>query len=231
MNDQYPPERNAHSEHRWPVAASILIALTLYTFLPSGLFIVQRYFVVVIGVFLLIPLIVVNPHRYVRETRISRIVEMSLALVIVLANQVTFVLLIMQLLQQPEQGERLLLASLQVWVTNVIGFALLFWCIDRGGPVARTRDSRDELPLADFRFPQDEDRDAITEVARRSSVKSDWTPTYIDYLYFSLTNSMAFSATDTMPLSTRAKILMGVQSFAGFLLLALVIARAVAEVG
>ena len=29
-------------------------------------------------------------------------------------------------------------AALQVWVANVIGFALLYWEIDRGGPVVRT---------------------------------------------------------------------------------------------
>jgi len=42
---------------------------------------------------------------------------------------------------------------------------------------------------------------------------------------------MAFSPTDVMPLSHRAKALMGLQSFAGFVLLALVIARAVSLLG
>ena len=56
-------------------------------------------------------------------------------------------------------------------------------------------------------------------------------PVFLDYLYFSLSNSMAFSATDTMPLSHRAKMLMALESFAGFVLLALVIARAVSLIG
>jgi hypothetical protein len=43
----------------------------------------------------------------------------------------------------------------------------------------------------------------------------------------SLTNMTAFSPTDTMPLTARAKILMGIQSLCGFILLALVIARSV----
>jgi uncharacterized membrane protein len=58
-----------------------------------------------------------------------------------------------------------------------------------------------------------------------------WVPNYIDYFYFSLANSMAFSATDTMPLTHRAKLLMALESFAGFVLLALVIARAVSLIG
>ena len=90
---------------------------------------------------------------------------------------------------------------------------------------------RGRLPLADFRFPQDEDHDDVTEVARGSSKQLDWVPNYVDYFYFSLSNSMAFSPTDTMPLSHRAKLLMALESFAGFVLLALVIARAVSLIG
>ncbi|KHK98652.1 hypothetical protein LK09_06825 [Microbacterium mangrovi] len=224
-------ERSATPEHRWPVAVAIVVALALYTFLPSDLFAVQRYIVVAIGLVLLVPLIVINPHRYTRETRVSRIAELVLALVIVVANQLTLVLLIVQLAHKSNSGSPLLLASLQVWVTNVIAFALVFWCIDRGGPVARTTIPRAKMRSADFRFPQDENAGNVIEVARGSSEKSDWVPTFVDYLYFSLSNSMAFSATDTMPLTTRAKALMALESFAGFIMLALVIAHAVAQIG
>lgn len=224
-------ERSATPELRWPAAVAIVVALALYTFLPSDLFAAQRYVVVAIGLVLLIPLIIINPHRYTRETRVSRIAELVLALMIVVANQITLVVLIVQLTQKSNNGSTLLLASLQVWVTNVIAFALVFWCIDRGGPVARTTVSRLKMRSADFRFPQDEDADTVIEVARGSSQKSDWVPTFVDYLYFSLSNSMAFSATDAMPLTTRAKSLMALESFAGFVMLALVIARAVAQIG
>jgi uncharacterized membrane protein len=224
-------ERTALPENRWPDVVAVLVALALYTFLPSGLFPVQRYVVVGIGLLLLVPLIVINPHHYTRQTRFSRLAEVALALVIVAANQLTLVLLIVQLVHKSNGGGGLLLASLQVWVTNVIAFALLYWCIDRAGPVARTTVPRSKMRAADFRFPQDEDADTIDEVARGSSEKSDWVPTFIDYLYFSLSNSMAFSATDTMPLTSRAKALMALESFAGFVMLALVIAHAVAQIG
>jgi hypothetical protein len=78
---------------------------------------------------------------------------------------------------------------------------------------------------------KNEDHDAVKEVAARSSVKTGWTAAFIDYLYFSLSNSMAFSPTDTMPLSARAKGLMGLEAFGGFVLLALVIAHAVSLLG
>jgi len=128
-------------------------------------------------------------------------------------------------------GRTLLLAALQIWVTNIIAFALVFWEMDRGGPVARRNTHRDNLPAADFRFPQDEDHDAVTEVATRSSVKSGWVASFVDYTYSSLSNSMAFSPTDTMPLSPRAKMMMGLEAAGGFVLLALVIAHAVALLG
>jgi hypothetical protein len=56
-------------------------------------------------------------------------------------------------------------------------------------------------------------------------------PTFVDYLYLSLTNSSAFSPTDTMPLSSRAKALMGVEATAALFVTLLVIARAVGSFG
>jgi hypothetical protein len=125
----------------------------------------------------------------------------------------------------------LLIAALQVWATNVIAFGLIYWELDRGGPVARTQKPREELPLADFRFTQDETQDTVIEVAAGSSKKADWIPTFVDFLYLSTTNSSAFSPTDTMPLTSRAKILMAVQATAALITSLWVIARAVGALG
>jgi len=226
------PKRIARAEHRWPVVIAVLAALVLYATLPSSFLPAIRYSVVVIGVLLLIPVIVLNPTHLMRQTRWSRMISLILAGVLAVANQIAFIQLVILLVHgDSHDGPALLLASLQVWVTNVIVYALIYWEMDRGGPVARRHETRDNLDPADFRFPQDEDHDAVTEVAIRSSVKSDWAAGYIDYLYFSLSNSMAFSPADTMPLSHRAKILMGLESFTGFVLLALVIARGVSLLG
>jgi hypothetical protein len=67
----------------------------------------------------------------------------------------------------------------------------------------------------------------VIEVSAGSSEKSDWMPTFIDYLYASTTNSSAFGPTDTMPLSSRMKMLMAVQATAALITSLLVIARAV----
>lgn len=112
-------------------------------------------------------------------------------------------------------------------LTNVIVLGLAYWELDRGGPVARTQRPREQLAHADLRFSQDENDDAVVEVAAGSSETADWVPTLVDYLYVSLTNSTAFSPTDTMPLSPRAKVLMGVECTSALLASILVIARGV----
>ncbi|KQP01150.1 hypothetical protein [Leifsonia sp. Leaf264] len=223
--------RTARIEHRWPAVFALVVALALYGALPNDLITVQRYVTVAIGILLLIPLIAINPHHLTRQTRWSRTLSLALAIVVVLSNQITIVSLVLLLVGGSEEGPSLLQSALQVWVANVIGFALLYWEIDRGGPVVRTMVKRSDLPRADFRFPQDEDDDTIDEVAAGSSGKSDWTASYVDYFYFSLSNSMAFSPTDTMPLTARSKLLMSLESFGGFVILALVIARAVSLIG
>jgi uncharacterized membrane protein len=225
-------KRTARAEHRWPAVVGLLVALALYGTLPNDFLPVVRYVVVGIGVLLLIPLLVLNPHHLNRQTRWGRLASVAQSLLLVLANQVALVQLIIELASAKHAaGPSLLITALQVWLTNVITYALIYWEMDRGGPVARTHDARKSLPAADFRFPQDEDHDAIEEVQKGSSARTDWTPKFLDYLYFSLSNSMAFSPTDVMPLSHRAKSLMGLESFAGFVILALVIARAVSLLG
>ncbi len=218
-------------EHRWHTVVATLIALALYALLPSSVTVAVRYTVVAVCVALLIPLIVYNPHHFTRESKWSRRLELGIATLLLVANLFAFAEVVVLLLQKSQNGGTLLLASVQVWITNVIAFALLYWGMDRGGPVSRVTVPRPNMPPADFRFPQDEDHDAIAEVAAGSSAKIGWVPNFVDYLYFSLSNSMAFSPTDTMPLSHRAKMLMALESFAGFVLLALVIARAVSLIG
>lgn len=227
MEPMQHPSRSAPAEHRWPVVVAVLVALSLYALLPDEVFGPQRFVVVAAGIALLVPLIVVNPRRLTRQTPVTRQLAIWFAIGLVVANQVTLVLLIVQLVSGSPGAPGLLRAALQVWVANVIGFTILYWEVDRGGPVRRTMEARESLPPADFRFPQDEDHDAVTEVAARSSAVNDWTPRFVDYLYSSLSNSMAFSATDAMPLSPRFKLLMGLQAFGCFLILALVIARSV----
>ena len=99
---------------------------------------------------------------------------------------------------------------------NVITFSLVFWEVDCGGPVARALADRRAAP--DFQFPQDENP---------SLAAPGWAPGLKDYLYVALTNSIAFSPTDAMPLTHRAKLFMGIESLDRAVTVLIVAARAV----
>lgn len=215
-------------EPRLPAALAVLVAIALYAALPQPLLLGPRLAVPLLEAALFVPLVIANPRRMTRQNRWLRNLSIALVLLIAVTNAGSLVLLIRALVSgATNQGTELLLAAAQVWMTNVLVFALAFWELDRGGPVVRTHTRRPRLPTADFRFPQDEDHDAINEVAARSAARSGWVPGFIDYLYVSVTNSSAFSPTDTMPLSPRAKLLMAGESVSALMLSVLVISRGV----
>jgi uncharacterized membrane protein len=113
-------------------------------------------------------------------------------------------------------GRQLLFSGGAVLFIDAIAFGLAFWELDCGGPVARALATAPRKP--DFQFPQDEN----AELAREG-----WAPRLWDYFYVSLTNAMAFSPTDAMPLTRSAKALMAAESTLSGITLLLVAARAV----
>ncbi|GAA1807907.1 hypothetical protein GCM10009795_061380 [Nocardioides hankookensis] len=223
--------RTAGGENRLPPAAAVVVAIVVYALLPSSVLLTNRLIIPAVEVLLLVALVVTNPRRMTRETRWSRWVSAALAAVVILTNLGALALLVTELTGSGPSGTELLVAAMQIWLTNVIGFALLYWELDRGGPVARRSEKRAELPDADWRFSQDENDGTVVEVSRTSSKASGWVPIFVDYLYLSLTNSSAFSPTDTMPLTSRAKVLMGVQATAALLTSLVLVAFAVGSLG
>ncbi len=222
------PHRRQGGEARVPAALATLAAIALYALLPQQVTVGPRYVIPALELLLLVTLVLVNPLRMSRQNRLSRALAITMILLIALTNLASLGILLHTLVTSDTgDGGQLLLAALQVWATNVIVFGLAYWELDRGGPVARHLSRRVDLPAADFRFPQDEDRDTVIEVHKSASEVSGWMPTYLDYLYISLTNSSAFSPTDTMPLSGRAKLLMGTEATAALVTSVVVIAKGV----
>lgn len=112
-------------------------------------------------------------------------------------------------------GGALLFDAVKLWLTNVILFALWFWELDRGGPHRRGHASEKH---PDFAFAQ---------MTSKELAPANWHPGFLDYLFVSFTNASAFSPTDALPLTIRAKMLMMVQAFTSLLTVALVAGRAV----
>ena len=99
----------------------------------------------------------------------------------------------------PQAISTLLTDVVLMAVTNVLIFSIWYWVIDPPG-VEETQ--REEDPW-DFLFPQ--------RAATLPGYEA-WLPRYTDYLYLAFTASFAFSPTDTLPLSRRAKLLMLLQA-------------------
>ena len=159
--------------------------------------------------------------RGVGLVRTRRAAVVLLAL-LVLGNFVALAILVAALVTTSTEdlgGGELLLTAFAIYTTDVIVFGLLFWEVDAGGPAARLH-LRERKPL-DFQFPQD----------GQSGNGASWRPQVWDYLYVSLTNSIAFSPTDTMPLTVRAKLVMGLESGISAVTILLVAARAVNVLG
>jgi hypothetical protein len=117
-------------------------------------------------------------------------------------------------------GGELLLTGFAIWTSDVILFGLWFWEMEAGGPAARLQVPARTTP--EFQFPQDDNPQLASK---------NWRPHAWDYVYVSLTNAIAFSPTDTMPLSLRAKALMGLESALSAATVLLVAARAVNILG
>ncbi len=116
-------------------------------------------------------------------------------------------------------GIQLLTSSVALWVLNVLTFSLLYWQLDRGGPEARANQAR---PRPDWLFPQ--------EGAPRD-VPPDWRPTFVDYLFLGYSTATAFSTTDVMPLTSRAKMLMMLESTISLATIVAVMSRAINILG
>ncbi len=162
--------------------------------------------------------LLVGVGRIVRHDRRREFVIALLTLVVVF-TVIGVAILIATLVSHSGSamtGRELLLTGATVWLANAIAFGLVFWELDCGGPVARALSTSPRKP--DFQFPQDEN----PQLARDA-----WAPRLWDFLYLSLTNSIAFSPTDAMPLTRSAKSLMAAESGLAALTVLLLAARAV----
>lgn len=155
-------------------------------------------------------------HLLAHSRRLIRRAALGLTVIITLLNSVALYFLIKALLSgHGGTAQTLLVDAVNIWCTNIIPFSLWFWSIDRGGPASRGVSSKSQ---PDLLFPQMSVPDPRYQ---------DWSPGFVDYLFVAFTNATAFSPTDTMPLSPRAKLLTMAEAAVSLLTLALVAARAV----
>ncbi len=203
------------------MAAGLLIALALVSRHAGWLLVGHElwwiWLVLALPYVLLVGALLLGVGRIVRHDRRRELVISLLALVVIV-TALGVAIVIATLVQSGSTltGRELLFTGGAVWLANAIAFGLAFWELDCGGPVARALSTSRSRP--DFQFPQDENPELTSE---------GWAPRLLDYQYLSLTNSIAFSPTDAMPLTRSAKSLMAAESMLAAISLLLLAARAV----
>ncbi len=216
----YPPP--PHGEWHWPPQLTMVVAILLQVLLPNRLSVgdLIKWILPALEGVMLVALVLASPQRLEAPHSLRRILTLGITAVVSIANGIALVLLAHLLLNKDlssgPQGHSLIIAGSEIWLTNVLLFAFWYWEMDRGGPGLRAG-GLDQRP--DFLFPQMTDEP--------SALYPGWRPMFVDYLYLSLTNAIAFSPTDTMPLSVQAKLVMGFQSLISLVTIGLVISRAV----
>jgi hypothetical protein len=218
--------RDEEIESRWEAAPAVALVIAMQLLLalvsrsqhwklwvfPWWVWLIP----VVPELLLLLPLAWSRSRRRLQQLGHRRTVAIALLAVVSFANALLLLAVIASLVSGNERsGAQLLLKAITVWTTNVVAFGLWYWAFDRGGPVRRLRPDQ---PPPDFQFPQMENPQLAAP---------GWQPQLVDYLYVSFTNSIAFSPTDSMPLSRWAKLLMLTESALSSMTILLVAARAV----
>jgi uncharacterized membrane protein len=203
-------------EPRWPASLAVLTALLLYVTLPRSFTVGPGWVIPALDIALLIPLTVRAPYRRREEARLVRLASLLLIALVTLANVASLVLLMQVVLSGGGvTGRQLVFSGIQIWLTLILVFALWFWEVDRGGPTIR---GHPDQPDPDFLYPQ---------MAAHALGQSHWMPKFVDYLYLSFTNATAFSPTDTMPLTPRAKLLMMIEALVSITTVVMIAGRAV----
>jgi uncharacterized membrane protein len=206
----HPIEKN----ELWHAQMTLLAAVALQFTLANELRVGSKFLVAVLELLLVLGIGLTAPRRHTVAEKANKTISILLIGIISAANAGALALLIRALVQGSQlPGRTLLSGAFAIFLTNVIMFGLWYWEMDSPGLSGHHKGDK-----VYFQFPQQQKT-------------GPWKPTFFDYLYTSLTNSTAFSPTDTMPLTHAAKALMGFQALIALLTVVLVTARAVNILG
>jgi hypothetical protein len=206
-------------ESRWPMALAVLAAGGLRAALPPQLRDGDaRWVFIVILVALLTVLVIGDPGRIDRDSTWLRVMTGTLIGLISAVNAAAAIRLVAGIIDAVKfstDANVLLASGGAIWLSTVITFGLWYWDLDRGGAAARARGSG---PPPAFVFP---------EMVNPQYAGPGWYPKFLDYLYLSFTNAVAFSPTDVSAIKPWAKLMMMAEEAISLLVAILVVSRAV----
>jgi hypothetical protein len=217
------PTAAADVEPRWPVVLAIVAVALLLAALPERVRLFPAWAPSLVALAALAPMAGVGLSRAsTRWLRIERRVTLVYVLLVGAGTVATLAYLVVAMVRGGSgiHGLQLLTSSIAVWVMNVLMFSLLYWQVDRGGPGPRWSGATAQTH---WLFPQD----GLPADQRPPG----WRPVFADYLFLGFSTATAFSPTDTLPLTPRAKMMMMVQSTISLVTIVLVGARAINILG
>lgn len=222
-----PPHPHHHRIKRLkthgPAWLALLIAALLYQALPKALYWGPRGLMISLVVALIIPIII---SFWQENARISRILNLSVNILITLYMVVSVCRMVLAVLQGHIGPVHLLLSSIILWGTNILVFALWYWNLDAGGPGRRQREQNEVTRITAFLFPQAQIALVQDQNELPSAIKN-WEPKFIDYLFLAFNTNTAFSPTDSPVLSRWAKCMFMVQAIVSLTIVVMFAARAV----
>ena len=211
------PSAKQKHEPLWPVLIAVSALIGLQVAISDKLTLGPKYMLASIEALLFIGVMLSYPNSLLKSQTLRQGLSLLLISIVTLTNIASLALVVIFLIEgQSVDGHTLILSALAIYLTNILIFGIWYWELDSPGLTGFVEPRRGP----DFLFPQ--------MTARYTHPAClNWTPQFTDYLYVSITNATAFSPTDAMPLTHRAKMLMSVQSLTSFITVALVAARAV----
>lgn len=207
-----------HFEARWPPILVVAGTAAVLNLLPEHVQVLPRWAAWTATILLLATLLGAAVTRGARPwVRAERAVVLVVGALFVSNTIAELADMVGMVTRHPSGANAysLLSSSLAIWAVNIVVFSLLFWQMDAGGPQAR---SGGPLRGADWSFPRPE---------AGSDDPEPWRPLYLDYLFLSYYTAVAFSPTDALPLTRRAKAAMMVESAISMLTLVIVVSRAI----
>lgn len=205
-------------EPRWQALLACVAVGGIYLALPHKLVIGPTWLLPALILILLVPTVI--SHRTGRQS-LNRVLGIVISSVITVALIGSVILLVRALPSHRADALSLLRSGGELWLTNVLVFALWYWRLDGGGPAIRHEQK--EFGSCSFLFPQMQ----IPQEERAQFACTRWHPHFIDYLFVALTQSSTFGPTDAPLLARWAKVFAMIQIIISLSIVILLISRAV----
>jgi hypothetical protein len=205
-------------EPRWQAILALVAVGGIYMALPRELILGPTWLLPALIFVLLAPTVFAHRSGY---HSLNRVLGILISGIITAALVGSVVLLVANLPAKKESPFSLLRSGAELWLTNVLVFALWYWRLDGGGPTARAQ--RRAFGSRSFVFPQMQ----IEKQERTRFECEGWRPGFVDYLFVAFTQSSTFGPTDAPLLARWAKLTAMTQIAISLTIVVVLISRAV----